>query len=251
VEYSKLGEIDKYALHKLQILIENVTAAFENYEFYKYYQLIQNFVSVDLSSLYFDIIKDRLYTAGKDSLSRRSSQTALYEILQALVRMLVPVTPHLAEDIWQHIIPEQRGEIESVLLTDCSKVNPQFKNEEITTKWDKIITLREIVTKAIEPVRAEKKIGSSLEAAVSIKVTDPQVETLLRTLEDEIAGVFITSQANLINDSEEPQNLLNQYEEDIYKIYVTSAVGEKCDRCWKFSETLSSGICKGCQKAIS
>jgi len=251
VEYDKLNEIDKYALHKLQVLIENVTEAFENYEFYKYYQLIQNFASVDLSSLYFDIIKDRLYTAGKDSLSRRSSQTVLYEILQALVRMLVPVTPHLAEDIWHFVIPEQKGDFESVLLTDWPKVNPQFKNEEIVAKWDKIITLREIVTKAIEPVRAEKKIGSSLEAAVSIKVNDPEVEAILRTIEDEIAGVFITSQATLISDSQVPQNLLNQHEEDVYKIYVTSAVGEKCDRCWKFSETLSSGICTCCQEAIS
>ena len=251
VEYEKLNEIDKYALHKLQILIENVTASFEDFEFYKYYQLIQNFVSVDLSSLYFDIIKDRLYTAGSDSLSRRSSQTVLFEILQALVRLLVPVTPHLAEDIWQHIIPEQRGNIESVLLTDWAKVNPQFKNEEIITKWDKIIALREIVTRAIEPVRAEKKIGSSLESAVLIKVTNPEIKTLLETLENELAGVFITSQATLINDSEDPQNLLNQHEEDVYKIYVTSAVGEKCDRCWKFSETLSSGICPACQDAIS
>lgn len=251
VEYEKLNEIDKYALHKLQVLIENVTAAFEDYEFYKYYQLIQNFVSVDLSSLYFDIVKDRLYTAGKDSLSRRSTQTVLFEILQALVRMLVPVTPHLAEDIWQFVIPEQKGNLESVLLTDWPKVNPQFKNEEITAKWNKIIELREIVTRAIEPVRAEKKIGSSLEASVAIKVSNPEVEILLKTIEDELAGVFITSQANLINASEEPQNLLNQHEEDIYKIYVTSADGQKCDRCWKFSETLSEGICTACQDAIS
>ena len=251
VEYDKLNEIDKYALHKLQILIENVTAAFEDYEFYRYYQLIQNFASVDLSSLYFDIVKDRLYTAGKDSLSRRSTQTVLFEILQALVRMLVPVTPHLAEDIWQHVIPEQRGNLESVLLTDWSKVNPQFKNEEIVSKWDKIIALREIVTKAIEPVRAEKKIGSSLEASVSIKINSPEIEAILKALEGELAGVFITSQAKLINDSEEPQNLLNQYEEDVYKIYVTSAAGEKCDRCWKFSGTLSEGICHACREAIS
>ena len=251
VEYDKLNEIDKYALHKLQVLIENVTAAFEDYEFYKYYQLIQNFASVDLSSLYFDIVKDRLYTAGKDSLSRRSTQTVLFEILQALVRMLVPVTPHLAEDIWQHVIPEQRGDFESVLLTDWSKVNPQFLNEELTAKWDKIITLREIVTKAIEPVRAEKKIGSSLEASVSIKVNSPEIEAILRTVEGELAGVFITSQACLTNNSEEPQNLLNQYSEGDYEIYVTSAVGVKCDRCWKFSETLSEGICPACREAIS
>ena len=249
VEYDKLNEIDKYALHKLQILIENVTAAFEDYEFYKYYQLIQNFVSVDLSSLYFDIVKDRLYTAGKDSLSRRSTQTVLFEILQALVRMLVPVTPHLAEDIWQHVIPEQRGDLESVLLTDWSKVNPQFKNEEITAKWDKIIALREIVTRAIEPVRAEKKIGSSLEASVSIKVNNSEIEAILKAVEGELAGVFITSQAILVTEKPSTE-LLNRYSEGDYEIYVTSAVGVKCDRCWKYSGTLSEGICPACREAI-
>lgn len=249
VEYAKLNEIDKYALHKLQVLVENVTDAFEKYEFYRYYQLIQNFASVDLSSLYFDIVKDRLYTAGKDSLSRRSSQTVLYEILQALVKMLVPVTPHLAEDIWQHIIPEQRGELESVLLTDWPKVNPQFKNEELTAKWDKIIALREIVTKAIEPVRAEKKIGSSLEASVAIKVNNNELEAILKTVENELSSVFITSQAVL--SSEKPSGeFLNQYFEGDYEVYVTPATGAKCDRCWKFSESLSAGICPDCQEAI-
>lgn len=249
IQYENLNEIDKYALHKLQELIENVTNAFEDYEFYKYYQLIQNFVSVDLSSLYFDIVKDRLYTANKDSLSRRSSQTVLYEILHALVRMLVPVTPHLAEDIWQHIIPEQRGGVESVLLADWVKLNPQFKNNAINEKWEEIIKLREIVTKAIEPVRAEKKIGSSLETAVYIKIDCADFAKVFKTVENELSGIFITSQASIIEDKE-PENTLNTYQESAFTVYVTTAKGEKCDRCWKFSETRSEGICPACQEAI-
>jgi isoleucyl-tRNA synthetase len=249
VKYEELNEIDKYALHKLQELIESVTNAFEDYEFYKYYQLIQNFVSVDLSALYFDIVKDRLYTAGKDSLSRRSTQTVMYEILQALVRMLVPVTPHLAEDIWQFILPEQKGNVESVLLTDWPKVNPQFKNEAINEKWEEIIKLREVVTRAIEPIRAEKKIGSSLETSVYIKVDCTDLTKAFQTVENEMASIFITSQACLLN-GEAPAELLNTYEESIYKVYVASAKGEKCDRCWKFDEQRSAGICPSCQEAI-
>lgn len=250
VEYEKLNEIDKYALHKLQTLIENVTAAFEDYEFYKYYQLIQNFASVDLSSLYFDIVKDRLYTAGKNSLSRRSSQTVLYEILQALVKLLVPVTPHLAEDIWQHIIPEQRGNLESVLLTDWPKINLRFKNAEINEKWEEVTKLREVVTKTIEPIRAEKKIGSSLEASAYVKIDSPNIIKAFKSIENELASIFITSQAYILEGAE-PENILNTYEEGIYKIYVTAAEGEKCDRCWKFSEDLADGICSCCQEAIS
>jgi len=251
VKYENLNEIDKYALHKLQILIENITEAFDNYEFYKYYQLIQNFASVDLSSLYFDIIKDRLYTAGKNSHSRRSSQTVLYEVLQALVKMLVPVTPHLAEDIWQHILPEQRGNVDSVLLTDWPKSKPEFKNDEIVAKWDKIISLREIVTRSIEPVRAEKKIGSSLEAAVSILVKDEEIKQVLKSVEQELSSVFITSGARLIDGEISAENLLNSYEEETYKIYVTPASGKKCERCWKYFEELNEGICSACTEAIS
>lgn len=249
VEYKNLNEIDKFALHKLQILIDTVTESFESYEFYKYYQLIQNFVSVDLSALYFDIVKDRLYTAGKDSLSRRSTQTVMFEILQALVRMLVPVTPHLAEDIWQFIIPEQKGNLESVLLTDWAKVNPQFKNESINEKWEEIIKLREIVTKAIEPVRAEKKIGSSLESSVYIKIDCLDLTKAIKTIESELAGIFITSQASILEGAE-PTNLLNTYEEGCFKVFVAPAKGDKCDRCWKFDEELSAGICPACQEAI-
>ena len=250
VQYENLNEVDKYALHKLQILVENVTKSFDDYEFYKYYQLIQNFVSVDLSALYFDIVKDRLYTAGKNSLSRRSSQTVLYEILHSLTRMLVPVTPHLAEDIWQHIIPEQRSNIESVLLTDWPKVNEQFKNEAINEKWEEIIKLRDIVTKAIEPIRAAKKIGSSLEVSVQIKIDCPHLTTAIKTIENELASIFITSEASILEGAE-PENTMNVYEEGCYKIFVIPAPGEKCDRCWKFSEERSEGICPACQEAIS
>ncbi len=255
VEYSNLSDIDKYALHKLQKLIESVSSAFDKYEFYRYYQLMQNFTS-DFSSFYLDIVKDRLYTAGKDSLARRSSQTVLFETLHSLARLLVPVTPHLAEDVWLHVLPAQKGNIESILLSDWPKVKSEFINDEINTKWNEIAELREIVTKAIEPVRAEKKVGSSLETAVFIRVINkPDVENRLRTVQGELASIFITSQAVLLEDNEEPQNILNQYEENSYQIYVTPSMGEKCDRCWKFSETVGTDkqhetLCLDCIKAI-
>ena len=149
VYYKDLKAIDKFALHKLNTFIGNVTEAFENYEFYKYFQHLQNFAAADLSSFYLDIVKDRLYTAGKKSLSRRACQTVLYEISQALTRMLAPVMPHQAEDIWQNMPEKHRDGIESVLLTDWQTTNVKWANDKLEAEFTKILKLREIVTKAI------------------------------------------------------------------------------------------------------
>ena len=250
VFYKDLKNIDKFALHKLNILIKNVTEAFESYEFYKYFQHLQNFAATDLSSFYLDIVKDRLYTAGKKSLSRRACQTVLYEISQALTRMLVPVMPHQAEDIWLNMPEKQRNDYESVLLTDWPVTNAKWENEKLDKEFTQILKLREIVTKAIEPLRANKEIGSSLEVAVYVSGGDKE---LLKRYETELSNIFITSQA-VIADSA-PDGVLNEYKEDDYTIYVTKAQGEKCDRCWKYRKLVdlngSGAICKDCINAIN
>ncbi|MFQ8625088.1 MAG: class I tRNA ligase family protein [Candidatus Gastranaerophilaceae bacterium] len=198
VKYEDLKAIDKFALHKLNQLIVNVTEAFDNYEFYKYFQQLQNFAAVDLSSFYLDIVKDRLYTAGKKSLSRRACQTVLYEILQTLVRMLVPVMPHQAEDIWMSVPECQRNGLESILLSDWVKSRPEWQNEQLEDDFSKILKAREVVTRAIEPLRADKKVGSSLEVAVYVKADDNAV---LKANEAELCNIFITSQACITDEN--------------------------------------------------
>lgn len=254
VDYDELKEIDKYALNKLQVLIENVTEAFDNYEFYKYFQYLQNFAAVDLSSFYLDIVKDRLYTSGKKSLSRRACQTVLHETLQTLLRLLVPVTPHQAEDIWKHVPEAQTGGLESILLSDWPAKKPEWKNDEIDAKWNEILSVRETVTRAIEPLRADKKVGSSLETAVYIDSSaKPEVEKMLNDSADELSTIFITSQAIVTMDK--PDNVLNELEEDGVKVYVAMAQGEKCERCWKYRELGTNAenptICSDCYDAIS
>ena len=244
VEYSDLKAIDKFALHKLNQLIETVTVAFDNYEFYKYFQHLQNFAAVDLSSFYLDIVKDRLYTAGKKSLSRRACQTVLYETLQTLVRVLVPVMPHQAEDIWMSI-PECQKEVESALLTDWPKVHSEWNNSILEEDFSKILKTREVVSRAIEPLRAEKQVGSSLEVAVYISIADNEV---LKNNENDLADIFIVSQAYITN--EKPSGVLNEYKEDDYTVWVTKAEGEKCSRCWKYRKLNSDGICEDCLEAI-
>ncbi len=245
VKYEDLTALDKFALHKLNQLIESVTEAFEHYEFYKYFQQLQNFAAVDLSSFYLDIVKDRLYTAGKKSLSRRACQTVLYEILQTLVRILVPVMPHQAEDIWMSVPECQKGGLVSILLSDWPAVKPQWHNEKLEEDFAKILKAREVVTRAIEPLRADKKVGSSLEVAVYVSVKDNEV---LKANESELCNIFITSQAYVTD--EKPSGVLNEYKEDDYTVWVTAAEGEKCARCWKYRKLNSDGICDDCANAI-
>ncbi len=249
VKYDELKPIDKFALHKLNKVIAEITESFENYEFYKYFQALQNFATNDLSSFYLDIVKDRLYTAGKKSLSRRACQTVLYENLQALVRVLTPVMPHQAEDIWQNTPVCQRGGLDSVLLADWVEVNEKWNAPQLEEEFAKILKTREVVTRAIEPLRADKKVGSSLEVAVYVKSDNADV---LNSNSKDLADIFITSQAYVTETA--PQNVLNEYTEDGITVWVTKAEGEKCERCWKYRKLGEvSGhptICKDCAEAV-
>ena len=245
VGYDELKNIDKFALHKLNKLIAEVTEAFENYEFYKYFQCLQNFAANDLSSFYLDIVKDRLYTAGKKSLSRRACQTVLYENLMALVRMLAPVMPHQAEDIWQNIPECQRSGLISILLSDWPRVNENWDSPQLEEEFTKILKSREVVSRAIEPLRADKKVGSSLEVAVWIKAED---DAILKANEADLADIYIVSQAHLTDSA--PNDVLNEHTEEGYTVWVTKAQGEKCTRCWKYRELNEDGICKDCLEAI-
>ncbi len=245
VKYEDLKNIDKFALHKLNKLIADVTEAFENYEFYKYFQCLQNFAAVDLSSFYLDIVKDRLYTAGKKSLSRRACQTVLFENLMALVRILAPVMPHQAEDIWQNVPEVQRGGLISILLSDWPVLNEKWNNPELEEDFTKILKSREVVSRAIEPLRADKKVGSSLEVAVWIKAEDSEV---LKANEIDLADIYIVSQAHLTDSK--PEDILNEHNEEGYTVWVVKAQGEKCTRCWKYRELNEDGICADCLNAI-
>ena len=249
VGYADLKPIDKFALHKLNKVIAEVTEAFENYEFYKYFQCLQNFAAVDLSSFYLDIVKDRLYTAGKKSLSRRACQTVLYETLQTLVRILAPVMPHQAEDIWLNMPEYHKNGLKSVLLANWPVVQAVWVNADLEKDFGKILKAREVVTRAIEPLRSEKKVGSSLEVGVYVKADDAEV---LKKNEKDLNDIFIVSQA--VVTEEKPENILNEYSEEGYTVWVVQAEGEKCERCWKYRKLGEhqgyETICSDCYEAV-
>lgn len=253
VAYDELWSLDRLILHRLQDLTVKLTEAFDNYQFFKYYQLIQNFCSVDLSSFYFDIIKDRLYTHGKSSKSRRAAQTVVYELLSAINRFFVPVLPHLAEDIFSNNPEKVKASFigtdffmqgveagkESILLSNWPSVNNKFINEKLSADWDKVLEIRELANKQLELLRAEKVIGKSLEGKIEIKAKKEYLE-LLKSVEDEITTVFIISGFSM-QEADENSVIASKFE------------GEKCIRCWKFfkaEELKSDGICSTCDAAV-
>ncbi len=248
VEYDNLEEIDKFALSKLAKLIENVNSSFEAYEFYKYFQYLQNFASADLSSFYLDIVKDRLYTKGKKSLSRRACQTVMYEILHTLIKILVPVMPHQAEDIWMNM-PNSHKDRESALLLDWVKSKDEWINNALDEEFTKLLKTREIVAKAIEPLRScePKTVGSSLEVDITISSSDKKNTALLNKYSNLLSDLYIVSHVYL-NDTE--SEILSEYTQDDFSVKVHRAKGQKCSRCWKYRELDSNNICADCIQAI-
>jgi isoleucyl-tRNA synthetase len=257
VAYKDLPKFDAYILHKLQTVLEEIIEDFDNYEFFKYYQLLQNFCVVDLSSFYFDIVKDRLYTAGQKSQSRRAVQTVLNEVLQVLVRLLVPVTPHTAEDIWQHMPAQLKGKEKSVLLTDFPKPKKEYINPQLAEFCQEIISVRATVNKALEMARAERKIGSSLEAQVVLQADEPKLAEKLLALSSELPTFFITSQATIVAGQASSTNgVLSQVAENGIEVKVLPAMGSKCPRCWKFAQDIGhdarfAELCAPCVEALT
>ncbi len=261
VPYDRLTNLDKFILHRLQEVLAEIVKDFDNYEFFKYYQLLQNFCVVDLSSFFFDIAKDRLYTGGTKSESRRACQTVLNELLQALVRLLVPVTPHMAEDIWQHVpdpIRKHCNTEKSVLLTDFPTPRSEYLNESLAGFWKELIAVRYTVNKALEEARAGRKIGSSLEASVCLEFDGNELADKVLSLGPDLPGFFITSQAKVGggNGNGSANGILSEVSENGVRVKVFKAEGQKCQRCWKYSGSVGAAegyedICHPCASTLT
>lgn len=259
VPYEKLGGLEQYVLYRLQEVVENVTRDFDRYEFYKYYQVLQNFCNVDLSAFYLDIVKDRLYSASPKSERRRAAQTVLNEVLQVLVRLLVPVTPHMAEDIWRFMPDKVRGTEQSVLLTSFPTANSKWLRKELPDYWNDLIQVRYAVNKALEEARALKKIGKSLEAHVHVQCAQPELVAKLQKLGNELPPFLISSQVTVLTAQDSlptGDDVVGSSEENGIKVVAVKAAGEKCPRCWKFSQKIGSDpkfveLCDECAQALS
>ncbi len=246
VKYEDLQEIDKWALTRLNKLIKDCTENYDNYSFSNCYHDINQFCVIDMSNFYLDIIKDRLYTSKKDSVARRAAQTTMYIILDALVKILAPMIPFTAEEIWKAMKHTKNEEVESVMLTDYPEVVEQYDSKEIAEKWDRIIKLKDIVAKELENARAAKTIGHSLNAKVTIFAEGNQYEFIKENLEL-LETVFIVSKLEVEENARKDEVKLG--------VKVEQAPGEKCERCWMYSETVGEDkenptICHRCSENI-
>lgn len=246
VKYEDLEEIDKWALTRLNKLIRSTIKNFDNYTFNSCYHDINQFCVIDMSNFYLDIIKDRLYTYKKESRERRSAQTTMYIILDALVKLLAPMIPFTAEEIWKAMKHTKGEEVESVMLTDFPEVDEKYDNKELTEKWDKIIKVKDIVAKELENARADKVIGHSLNAKVTIFAEGEQYK-FLEENKELLQTVFIISALEIKQNERKDEIKLG--------VKVEQAPGEKCERCWMYSETVGEDkenptICHRCSENL-
>ena len=251
VKYSDMLEIDRWAVMKLNGVIEKAVAAYESYEFHMLYNTILNFCIVDLSNFYLDILKSRLYTEKADSFERRSAQSAMFMILDALVKLLAPVIVYTAEEIWKFMPHYEGDDTMSVMFSNMPKASDEYVDTALEEKWDKIIAVRNDVNGALEPMRNAKIIGKSLDAEVKVYAKG-DILSVLEEMKDELAEIFITSKAEVM-DEEAPADA---FEGNVVKVTGEASKYEKCGRCWVHSETVGTiegfdGICADCVRKLT
>lgn len=242
VPHDEMLEIDRWALSELDLIVERVRTAYEAYEFHTVYHTLYNFATVTLSARYFDIIKDRLYTAAPRSLSRRSAQTALHAIGDALARLLAPILVFTADEIWENL-PHSSVDNEPVFASVHIAEFPvarRVRDAEMATAWESLFGMRDVVLQALEEARNAKLIGSSLEARINLSASKEDYD-LLERYKDELRYLFIVSQVQI-----------SKAEEGGVKVTVDRADGEKCERCWNYSERVgeSSRYPTACERCV-
>ena len=251
VAYEQLPAIDKWILARYNKLVGEVRDAFDGYEFHIAYHALNNFCTIDLSKLYVDITKDRVYTERADSQARRSAQTAMYIIISGMTHLMAPIISFTAEEIWQSMPHASSDKKESIFLNDMPAYDASLESDS-TNSWDELFDLRDDVMKALELARAEKLIGKSLDAKVTVYTTDAAAYALLSDFANDLATVYITSSAEVVNAAAPEGAVVG--EDGRIAVVVAPADGCKCDRCWAYSEKgIREGdnfLCERCKNIL-
>jgi isoleucyl-tRNA synthetase len=244
----ELLELDQWVLLRAEKLVSECRAWYDELAFHKVYHAIYDFATSDLSALYFDVLKDRLYTAAPRSRARRSAQTVLYRLTYALVRLLSPILTFTTEEVWGHI-RRPEGEVASVHLALFPEPGELARgltaqHRKRAKNWDRLMEVRDHVLKSLEAARQEKFIGAPLEACVNLKAGG-DLYTLLDSYAAELAALFIVSEVRL-----------ERHPEKVLSVHVARAEGVKCERCWKYTADVGSvaelpTVCGACAAAVA
>lgn len=250
----ELCEIDKWALTRVNELAQVARESYDKYEFHVLYHAVNNFCTTDLSKLYIDITKDRVYTEAADGKLRRAAQSTMWYILSALTRIIAPMISFTAEEIWQAMPHLASDNKKSVFLNPLPEVRPEWSFPELEAHWDRLFALRDDVMKALELARAEKLIGKSLDADLTIYATDAEVCGLLDSFgEEALKTVFIVSDVNVKNEAA-PAGAFTETQSGI-GVLVEASQAERCDRCWLHDKNaVSDGdghLCPRCAAIVN
>ncbi|WP_413380029.1 isoleucine--tRNA ligase [Alkalihalobacillus sp. 1P02AB] len=244
----QLDGVNLFMLVKLNEVVEKVKTAYEEYNFSGVYHILHNFCTIELSSFYMDLAKDTLYIEHSDHPARRAIQTVMYETVVKLSKLISPILPHTADEVWENI---PNVDVESVQLTDMPEARTFGEVEQLKTTWNQFMDIRSDVLKALEQARNEKTIGKSLAAALTIYASGEKYELL-----NGISGLeklFIVSKVELVNGVTEASEKAVTFED--LAVFVEAAEGETCERCWTVSTTVGEeadhpGLCTSCAETV-
>lgn len=251
VPFEKMEAVDQYMLRQTCSFAADVRSWYDEFAFHKVYQRVNHFSIVDLSAFYFDVLKDRLYTYGPNSPGRRSAQTAMWRICEAMVRLLTPILSFTCEEAWQHL-PKLEGRTESVHLAlfpgpaDILGANVAEKDEAQSKDWEALRSVRDEVLKSLEEARNSKLIGGGLEAQLQLAAPEP-LYALLKRYESQLRYLFIVSAVALAQGAGNGTGSV--------KVEVKKADGQKCERCWNYSARVGEDkeyptICERCSAVL-
>ena len=244
VSDDQLMELDRWALMRLDNVIQKAHEGYEAFDFHIVFHAIHNYCTTDLSNFYLDIIKDRLYCEKEDSVERRAAQTTIYRILSALTRLIAPILSFTAEEIWSYLPHAASDDAKSVFLNEMPKASGLTEDADFMAKWDLIYQIRMDANKVLEEKRNEKLIGKSLEAKVTISVADDAQYAILSDAADVLAKVLIVSEVSVV-----------KAESGDTTYTVERAAGEKCERCWMYLDSVGKNaahptLCARCASVV-
>jgi len=256
VSAEEMLPLDRWAITKLNALIEKVAEAYKNYEFHVVSHAINDFCVVELSSFYLDIIKDRLYCEERDGLKRRSAQTALYLILDSITKMFAPILAYTCDEIWLAMPHRKEDDVRNVVLNYMNKPFADYAlSEAELQQWDKLISVRNDVNAVLETARAAKRIGKPLEAAVTLKVKDESAKDVVDAISTmNLSELFIVSSCLITEDGLGEQAAVGTGSSNPgLEIAVSEAPGVKCPRCWMHSvdADAETGLCPRCAEVVA